>query len=59
MSKNLLLTIADTGPKIGVGRTKVYELIEAGEIETVRIGRRRLVVAESIDAYVERLRTAA
>lgn len=55
----LLLTIADTGPTIGVGRTKVYELIDAGELETVNIGRRRLVVAESVDQYVKRLRGGA
>lgn len=31
----------------GVGRTKAYELINAGEIATVKIGRKRLIVDAS------------
>ena len=31
----------------GVGRTKAYELINAGELDTVRIGRKRLIVDAS------------
>lgn len=42
---------------LGVGRSTVYELIAAGELETVKIGARRLIVAASMDAYIERLRS--
>jgi hypothetical protein len=42
---------------IGVRNTKGWELIKAGEIETVSIGRRRLIVWSSLKAYVERLRS--
>jgi excisionase family DNA binding protein len=38
-----------------IGRTKLYELIAAGELQTVKIGRRRFVVAASVDEYVDRL----
>jgi excisionase family DNA binding protein len=34
----------------GLGRTKLYELIDAGVIKAVRIGRRRLVVHASLEA---------
>jgi len=40
----------------GISRSRVYELLAAGELEAVKIGSRRLVVVASIDAYVERLR---
>jgi excisionase family DNA binding protein len=44
--------------ELGVGRTKVYELIAAGELESITIGRARRIPADSIRAYVERLRAA-
>ncbi len=55
----LLTIVPGTTDRLSCGRTTVYKLIEAGELETVNIGRRRLVVAESVDRYVERLRSAA
>ncbi|PZS03247.1 MAG: DNA-binding protein [Pseudonocardiales bacterium] len=39
----------------GIGRTKLYELYASGELDTVKIGRRRFVIADSIDRYIERL----
>jgi excisionase family DNA binding protein len=34
----------------GLGRTKLYELISKGEIESVRVGARRLIVFASLKA---------
>jgi excisionase family DNA binding protein len=31
----------------GVGRTKAYELINAGELDTVKVGRKRLITDAS------------
>jgi len=33
---------------IGIGRTKVYELLRSGEIRSVKVGGCRLVTAEAI-----------
>jgi hypothetical protein len=41
---------------LDIGKTKLYELIGAGELETIHIGRRTLVLQESIDAMIQRLR---
>lgn len=38
-----------------LGRTRLYELIAAGEIESFTLGRRRVIVAPSVDAYLQRL----
>ena len=38
----------------GIGRSKVYELIGAGEIQSVLVGRRRLVIVQSYGDYLER-----
>lgn len=39
---------------LGVGVTKGYELIAAGDLETFKIGRATRVTTESIRAYVAR-----
>jgi excisionase family DNA binding protein len=36
----------------GLGRTKLYELIAAGQVETVKVGRRRLVHLQSLEKLV-------
>lgn len=41
----------------GISHGKYWSLVESGEIETVHIGRRRLVVSESLDRYVAALRS--
>ncbi len=48
-----LLSIPAAGESLGgLGRTKIYELIAAGELRTVKIGRRRLIPASAIAEYV-------
>lgn len=44
---------------LGLGVTTVKKLVARGELESVTEGRKRLVVVESIRAYVERRRAAA
>jgi len=52
-------SVNDTARILGIGRTKVYELINAGRLETVKIGRRTLVRTASIRAVVGEGRTDA
>jgi hypothetical protein len=42
----------------GIGRTTLYGLIGAGEIQRAKIGRRGFVTAKSVQAYVDRLSEA-
>lgn len=39
----------------GIGRTKVYDLINRGELVKVNVGRRGLITTASIESYVARL----
>jgi excisionase family DNA binding protein len=41
-------TIAEACEATGLGRTKLYELIGEGAIETTTVGRRRLVLVDSL-----------
>jgi hypothetical protein len=43
---------------LGIGRTKLYELIGTGEIEIIKIGKSTLVPIRSLEALVERKRLA-
>ena len=52
MIEPLTLTIAGTRKALGLGTTKIYELIAAGELRTVKIGRRTLVKVDSIRSLV-------
>jgi excisionase family DNA binding protein len=36
-------SIADTAIRLGVGRSNVYELLNSGQLESFKLGRRRLI----------------
>jgi excisionase family DNA binding protein len=50
MEQALLISITDAAKALGIGRSKAYELIAEGRLETVTIGRRRLVRTDSVRA---------
>jgi len=52
----LLLTPEDAAELLAVGRTKLYELLRTGELESVRIGAARRIPAAALNAYVDQLR---
>lgn len=52
----LCVRVATATRMLGIGKTKLYELIASGDLETIRLGRRTLIVQASIDALFERLR---
>lgn len=45
-----------TARRIGIGRSKLFELIKSGEIESVKVGRARLIPESALIEYVEKLR---
>ncbi len=44
----VLCSIPDAAKALGIGRSKAYELISEQKLETVTIGRRRLVRVKSV-----------
>jgi len=55
----LLLRVEEAARLLSVGRSKAYELIAAGELESVTIGRSRRVPLDALRAFVARLREEA
>ncbi|SUA02966.1 putative excision nuclease [Mycolicibacterium fortuitum] len=48
-----------TGARLGIGRTKVFELWYSGELASIKIGRKRFSTDRQIDDYLARLEGAA
>jgi excisionase family DNA binding protein len=59
METRLLHEVPTACRQISCGRTTLYKLAADGEIELVKIGRKTLVPAVSLEAYVDRLRDKA
>lgn len=53
MSERLLLRVEDVAETLGIGRSKTYELIAAGELPVVRLGRCVRVPAAAVRRWVE------
>jgi excisionase family DNA binding protein len=51
--QRLLLRIPEVAERLGIGRTKIYELIATGELPTVRFGRAVRVSATTLQKWVE------
>ncbi|WP_316227106.1 excisionase family DNA-binding protein [Bradyrhizobium sp. SZCCHNS3052] len=51
-AQRLTCTVAEACEATGLGRTKLYELIGNGRITTTTIGRRRLVIVQSLLSLV-------
>ena len=49
------MTLNETAHCLGIGKTKTYELINAGELKLVKIGAKSLVTRESTLKFVEKL----
>ncbi|MSQ08513.1 MAG: DNA-binding protein [Dehalococcoidia bacterium] len=55
----LLLTPEEAADRLRIGRSMLYELLTARQIESVRINRSRRIPVAALEAYVRRLCDAA
>ena len=55
----LTVRVADAAGLLGIGKTKIYELIGAREIEIIKLGRATLIIRASLEAFIERQRGPA
>ncbi len=51
-AQRLTCTVAEACEATGLGRTKIYELMGNGRVTTTTIGRRRLVIVQSLLSLV-------
>jgi excisionase family DNA binding protein len=56
VTQHLLHTPEAAAGILSIGRSKTYELMESGELESVKIGRSRRIPHDALERFVERLR---
>lgn len=50
--ERLAVSVTEACEMIGIGRTKIYELIRDGRLKSVKVGRRTLLSVASIEALI-------
>jgi excisionase family DNA binding protein len=50
--ERLAYPVSEALELLPIGRTKMFELIATGELRTITIGRRRLIPADALAAFV-------
>jgi excisionase family DNA binding protein len=53
-----LVSVGEAAHQLGIGPTSAKELVARGQLESVKIGARRLVPVDAISDFVERLRAS-
>jgi len=56
MNNKLLVGVEEAAGILSLGRSKTFELVATGEIESLKVGRRRLIPVLALDTYVQRQR---
>ncbi|QNG44844.1 helix-turn-helix domain-containing protein [Sphingobium yanoikuyae] len=51
---SMLCSVNDAAQMLGIGRTKIYDMLSKGDLASMQIGTRRLVKIDSIKALIER-----
>ncbi|API58598.1 hypothetical protein BSL82_04120 [Tardibacter chloracetimidivorans] len=52
----LTVRIPDAARMLGIGRSTFYKLMQAGEVETIKLGRSTLISVASLEALLSRRR---
>jgi excisionase family DNA binding protein len=50
-----LISVREACERLSIGKTKMFELLGKGEIESVRVGRKRLIVVSSLEKWIQNL----
>ena len=48
----ICVRVNDAAHMIGIGRTKLYELLGDGKVQAIKLGTRTLVLTESVERFL-------
>lgn len=54
-SGRLLYSVEEAAHLLGIGRTYMFHLVATGEVRSIKIGKRRKIPYDALQAYIERL----
>jgi len=54
----LTVRVREASRLTGIGRSKLYELIAAGEIEIIKVGTITLIPVSGLDSFIQKRRPA-
>lgn len=52
----MLLKINDAAERLSLSRTNLYKLLMNGELESIKVGRSRLIPTDALESFVNRYR---
>jgi excisionase family DNA binding protein len=55
ITQPLALTTADAARSLGIGKTKLFQLISSGALPAIRLGGRTLIRLEDLEAFTAQL----
>ena len=53
--ERIYISISEAAHMLGIGKTNLYKRIGSGELESVKLGKRNLVLVSSVTALCDRL----
>ena len=53
----LVYSVDEAAQRLSIGRTLAYELIRSGELRSLKIGHRRLIARDDLEAFVQSRRS--
>lgn len=56
--KRAAYSVTEAAAALGIGRTYVFQLIKEGALDSLKVGRRRLVPVTEVHAFLARMRKA-
>ena len=51
--EKVLLTVEEAAHVMSMGRTRIYELIKSGDLKSIKCGKSRRIVSESVRNFVK------
>jgi excisionase family DNA binding protein len=59
VTARLTLSVAETAEALGIGRNRAYDLVSAGVIPSVRLGRSIRVPIQTLEAWLQKEATGS
>ena len=52
--ERMLLTVVEAARRLGIGRSSMYRLLDAGEVRSIHVGRSHRIPVDALSEFVNR-----